>query len=187
MTKLALLLLDEVLFCFFNHVHLSRAFHRDGCLWVQVPLAPSVVDLHGQINRPITKSPLLMSCYANHMTQLSCSNWSVRAPQPVTRCTAASRKSAVTILTAVGIPHFSYVSEGFTPGLMVERLVPKSPPLLRGPSKTVHGPNQKRFFADDAQSNNSQTDAGELILMSDSIILFIFYLIEIFFYFCFFT
>jgi len=99
------------------------------------------------------------------MTQLSCSNWSVQAPQPGSRCTAGSGKAAVTILTAVGIPHFSYVGEGFTPGLMVERLVPKSPPLVHGPSRTVRDPYQKKFFADDAQSNNSQTDAGELILV----------------------
>jgi len=128
-----------------------------------VPVAPCYVDLHGQINKPITKSPLLMSCYANHMTQLACSNWSVRAPQPASRCAANGGKSAVTMLTAVGIPHFSYVSEGFTPGLMVERVIPKSPQLQHSSSKTVHDPKQKRFFADMSQNNNSQTDAGELI------------------------
>jgi len=141
-------------------------FHRSDGLWLQVPLAPSVVDLHGQINQPITKSPLLMSCYANYMTQLSCSNWSVRVPQPGSRCTAGSGKSAISLLTAVGIPHFSYVTEGFTPGLMVERPIPKSPPPVRGPSRTVHDPNQERFFADDVQNNNSQTDAGQLSLIS---------------------
>jgi len=122
-----------------------------------VPVTPSYVDLHGQINKPITKSPLLMSCYANHMTQLACSNWSVQAPQPATRSTG---RSAVTVLTAVGIPHFSYVTEGFTPGLMVERVFPKSPRLLSSSSKTVQDPKQKRFFVDTSQNNNLQTDAG---------------------------
>jgi len=122
-----------------------------------VPVAPCYVDLHGQINQPITKSPLLMSCYANHMTQLACSNWSAQAPQP-----DASRKTPVTMLTAVGIPHFSYISEGFTPSLMIERLVPKSP-HLRGPWRMVDDPKQKRFFADLPQNNSSKTDAGELI------------------------
>ena len=127
-----------------------------------MPVAPSYVDLHGQINQPITKSPLLMSCYANHMTQLACSNWSVRAPPPTSTRSAGS---AVTMLTAVGIPHFSYVSEGFTPGLMVERLFPKSPLLPRGLSKPVHDPKQKRFFADVPQNNNAQTDTGWLVYL----------------------
>ena len=129
-------------------------------LFVKVPTGPSYVDLHGQINQPITKSPLLMSCYANHMTQLACSNWSVPAPQPV----ANSAPSAVTMLTAVGIPHFSYVSEGFTPSLMVERLMPKSPRLLRSLYRTTHDANIKRFFADIPQNVNSQTDAGKLYM-----------------------
>jgi len=137
-----------------------------GCS-LQVPVAPSYVDLHGQINQPITKSPLLMSCYANHMTQLSCTNWSVQAPQPTGGCEVDGKRSAVAMLTAVGIPHFSYVSEGFTPGLMVERVLLKSPRLLRSPSKSVPDPQQTRFFADTSQNNNAQpADTGELILLS---------------------
>jgi len=122
-----------------------------------VPVPPCYVDLHGQINQPITKSPLLMSCYANHMTQLACSNWSVQAPQPGSMYAANAGTSAVTTLTAVGIPHFSYISEGFTPGLMVEHLIPRP---LRGLSRTAHDPRQKRAFADTPQ-NNSQADAGK--------------------------
>jgi len=128
---------------------------------VQVPSAPCYVDLHGQINRPITKSPLLMSCYANHMTQLSCSNWSVRAPSPTGPYATNSGRPAVTTLTAVGIPYFSYVSEGFTPGLMVERLLTKSPLLQR--SRAAHDPRQKRAFAEMSQNNGSQTDAGKFV------------------------
>jgi len=169
MTKLVSLLLYEVLFCF-HHIFVCGITYFPLWFAVQVPQAPSVVDLHGQINQPITKSPLLMSCYANYMTQLSCSNWSVRAPQPGTRCASGGGKPAVTVLTAVGIPHFSYITEGFTPGLMVERLLPKTPPVIRGPNRTAHDPNQKRFFADEVQNNNSQTDAGELVLISNSLI-----------------
>ena len=40
------------------------------------------VDLHGQINQPITRSPLLMSCYISHMTQLNCTHWSSPPPLP---------------------------------------------------------------------------------------------------------
>jgi len=140
---------------------------------MQVPVAPCYVDLHGQINQPITKSPLLMSCYANHMTQLACSNWLVPAPKPGTKPAASSARPEVTVLTAVGIPHFSYINEGFTPGLMVDRTIPKSPPLLHGPSRVMHDLKQKKFFADISQ-NNSDTDAGEITLNKCWFVLFSF-------------
>jgi len=94
------------------------------------------------------------------MTQLACRNWSVQAPAPEGTCAA---NSAVTMLTAVGIPHFSYVSEGFTPSLMVERLIPKSQLLLRGLSKPAHDSKRKRVFADMPQNSDSQTDTGVFI------------------------
>ena len=33
-----------------------------------------------QINKPITESPLLMSSYISHLTQLRCSNWNSNLP-----------------------------------------------------------------------------------------------------------
>lgn len=35
----------------------------------------TLVDLHMQINRMILDSPMLMSSYVTHLTQLKCSNW----------------------------------------------------------------------------------------------------------------
>eukprot|EP00095_Tigriopus_kingsejongensis_P008238 maker-scaffold230_size244653-snap-gene-0.11 protein:Tk08238 transcript:maker-scaffold230_size244653-snap-gene-0.11-mRNA-1 annotation:"PREDICTED: uncharacterized protein KIAA1109-like isoform X7" len=34
-----------------------------------------MVNLHMQVNKPITESPLLMSSYISHLTQLRCSHW----------------------------------------------------------------------------------------------------------------
>ncbi|KAK3599977.1 hypothetical protein CHS0354_012630 [Potamilus streckersoni] len=42
----------------------------------------SWVDLHDQVNKPITKSPVLLPCYSSHLTQLHCSNWSAVVPFP---------------------------------------------------------------------------------------------------------
>ena len=34
-----------------------------------------LVNLHMQVNKPITDSPLLMSSYISHLTQLRCAHW----------------------------------------------------------------------------------------------------------------
>ncbi len=39
-----------------------------------------LVDLHMQVSRPITDSPLLMSSYISHLTQLRCSYWKETVP-----------------------------------------------------------------------------------------------------------
>ncbi len=39
-----------------------------------------LVDLHMQVNKPITDSPLLMSSYISHLTQLRCSYWRETVP-----------------------------------------------------------------------------------------------------------
>ena len=39
-----------------------------------------LVNLHMQVNKPITESPLLMSSYISHLTQLRCSNWASNLP-----------------------------------------------------------------------------------------------------------
>ena len=44
--------------------------------------AANYVDLHGQINQPITQSPLLMSCYSSHLTHLQCQQWNSVPPFP---------------------------------------------------------------------------------------------------------
>jgi hypothetical protein len=117
----------------------------------------SFIDLHGQINQPITKSPLLMSCYMTHMTQLQCSYWTAAPPQPHATHTAAKKphdpdatltpgQSLGGDVTA-GIPQYSYTKEGFTPNLMVNKKEPKTPPGFHSPSP-LKGPSARHFFPD---------------------------------------
>lgn len=105
----------------------------------------NLVDLHGQMNQPITKSHLLMSCYATHMTKLRCSHWSAQGPQshggspdkpqgppPPLRAAAGGRSSSSYLARQTSlssdptqslswIPQFEYTDEGFTPSLMVNK------------------------------------------------------------------
>ncbi|XP_050686161.1 transmembrane protein KIAA1109 homolog isoform X6 [Eriocheir sinensis] len=80
------------------------------------------VDLHMQLNKPITESPLLMSSYVNHMTQLRCLNWDHPIP---------SFDSSPGQPSKCYIPVFEKISEGFTAIRMVEGSrhgIPRSPP-----------------------------------------------------------
>ena len=109
------------------------------------------VDLHGQINQPITKSPLLMSCYVSHMTQLHCSHWSSPPPLPhlvaksnsippegsssfhSRMSSALGREGSV---TPAWIPQFSYHRVGFGPDVMSSKKEMITPPSLSSPSST---------------------------------------------------
>lgn len=94
----------------------------------------SMVDLHGQVNKPITQSPILMSCYSGHLTQYECKDWS--SPQPIQGSgemkhdqSAYSLSSACHSLQYIHspacLPHFKRLRQGFSPGLMTakEKLV----------------------------------------------------------------
>ena len=135
------------------------------------PQAGNCIDLHGQMNQPITKSPLLMSCYTNHMTKLSCSHWSAPGPHPhgyesteqaISSRAAAGVNSYLARQTSLSsdpsrslswIPQFVYMREGFTPGLMVYRREPPTPPNLSSPSSaTETHPQRQRFFSDSAEN-----------------------------------
>lgn len=102
----------------------------------QVPFAVNFVDLHGQINQPITKSPLLMSCYMSHMTRLHCSGWSVpvgpyhgngASPSNSNHADSGQNGYRAVQNNLMGIPEFSYLTEGFTTKLMVSKHLPGSP------------------------------------------------------------
>lgn len=123
-------------------------------------MSVNYVDLHGQINQQITKSPLLMSCYTNHMTQLQCSHWSSPPPLPhlvnKTRTipsdpSFSSRISASLTseqtLTPAWIPHFSYKREGFGPSLMVDKRDMR-PPTLSSSSPSDYDKSQRSVFKD---------------------------------------
>lgn len=90
----------------------------------------SMVDLHGQVNKPITQSPILMSCYSGHLTQYECKDWS--SPQPIQGSgemkhdqSAYSLSSACHSLQYIHspacLPHFKRLRQGFSPGLMTAK------------------------------------------------------------------
>ena len=137
--------------------------------------ANNLVDLKGQINQPITNSPLLMNCYMNHMTQLQCSHWSAPAPlphmtsqQPTNHiaedpsCSSfSSRMSPPTngnfSQTPVWIPQFQYMRQGFSPSVMVKKCEPKTPPSLSSLSSTSDREKKGKFFpAEDEMDSNSK-------------------------------
>lgn len=86
----------------------------------------TLVNLHMQVNKPIVDSPLLMSSYVSHLTQIRCSNWSQSSipaggaafTTPLFQRTEDGR------LVYVGgryVPKFETVTEGFTSLKMITR------------------------------------------------------------------
>ncbi|XP_076753670.1 transmembrane protein KIAA1109 homolog tweek isoform X3 [Xylocopa sonorina] len=86
----------------------------------------TLVNLHMQVNKPIVDSPLLMSSYVSHLTQVRCSNWSHSSipaggaafTTPLFQRTEDGR------LVYVGgryVPKFETVTEGFTSLKMITR------------------------------------------------------------------
>ncbi|XP_043249927.1 transmembrane protein KIAA1109 isoform X1 [Colletes gigas] len=86
----------------------------------------TLVNLHMQVNKPIVDSPLLLSSYVSHLTQVRCSNWSQSSitagggafTTPLFQRTEDGR------LVYVGgryVPKFETVTEGFTSLKMITR------------------------------------------------------------------
>nr|XP_018906485.1 PREDICTED: uncharacterized protein KIAA1109 isoform X3 [Bemisia tabaci] len=86
----------------------------------------ALINLHMQVNKPIVDSPLLMTTYIHHLSQLRCNNWS--------QCSLPAGSDAFTVplfqpvnddkLVFVGskyLPRFEMMSEGFTGLKMVSR------------------------------------------------------------------
>ncbi|CAH1776489.1 unnamed protein product [Owenia fusiformis] len=115
----------------------------------------NMLDLHGQINKPITKSPLLMACYNNHVTQMKCAHWSTQSPlpqyiyQPMTPGDDVDNDSSMPAEFSVQspttskaqthnwVPKFMPVRNGFSAGFMVEKKRFLDPP---SPSRVLHSP-----------------------------------------------
>lgn len=87
----------------------------------------TLVNLHHQMNRPITESPLLMACYAAHLSQFQVANWDeVSAPLPhlVARGADGGPPSSTAFLHASSCwkPRFTpWGSKGFSEVHMVAR------------------------------------------------------------------
>jgi len=137
-----------------------------------LPMASNYVNLHGQINQPITKSFLLTRCYIKHMTQLECSYWSAPPPLPdhMLLCKGKeniaaqsdTKQTATPSSTVTGqmeapawIPHFCYVNQGFTPELMANKKELKSPPsLVTHTNSSDHCGQNRQFFPSEDHSDD---------------------------------
>ena len=73
-----------------------------------------LVNLHMQVNKPITDSPLLMSSYISHLTQLRCGYWN--EPPSSGSSTAQSEKPQVLVNGTNGkiLADFDMLEEGFS-------------------------------------------------------------------------
>ncbi|KAL3880212.1 hypothetical protein ACJMK2_032469 [Sinanodonta woodiana] len=88
----------------------------------------SWVDLHDQVNKPITKSPVLLPCYSSHLTQLHCSNWSLVVPFPSkdngikieqsSYSLASANQPASYIHSTACLPCFVKFKQGFSTRIM---------------------------------------------------------------------
>ncbi|CAH1406051.1 unnamed protein product [Nezara viridula] len=86
----------------------------------------TMVNLHMQVNRPIVESPLLMSSYVSHLSQVSCFNWALCSfPTGADTFTAPLfHKTEDGRLVYVGsrfTPKFEMLTEGFTSLKMITR------------------------------------------------------------------
>ena len=93
----------------------------------------SLVNLQLQVEKPITESPLLMSSYISHLTQLRCSNWNSNMsnyPEEVSRCSniqgEVKNSHTLSVDTALNsptdyFPMFDVIEEGFSSINMVDK------------------------------------------------------------------
>ncbi|XP_039287951.1 LOW QUALITY PROTEIN: transmembrane protein KIAA1109 [Nilaparvata lugens] len=86
----------------------------------------TLVNLHMQVNKPIVESPLLMSSYVNHLSQVSCTNWAQSSlPYGSDAFTVPLfQKMNDGRLVYVGsryTPRFEALTEGFTSLKMINR------------------------------------------------------------------
>lgn len=109
----------------------------------ELPEDFSLVDLHGQINQAITKSPILMSCYSSHLTQLQCQNWTAPPPLPYllhrpgmkhdrSFQSHSSVSNHILSQPPSWIPHFNPTRQGFTISSMRSRVRYASSPESPG-------------------------------------------------------
>ncbi|KAF8784884.1 Transmembrane protein KIAA1109 like protein [Argiope bruennichi] len=87
----------------------------------------ALVDLHNQMDKPIIESPLLMSCYMAHMTQLQCYQWVQPPPLPQFMHQSGSHHSGhcrdfiFNRMHSAWKPKFVPLTEGYTSIHMVDK------------------------------------------------------------------
>ncbi|XP_055893241.1 bridge-like lipid transfer protein family member 1 isoform X2 [Biomphalaria glabrata] len=101
-----------------------------------------MINLHSHMNLPITQSPLLLSCYSQHLSHYICQDWTSSAPWNAVYTSRIhglnsvqseySLSSAGHSVYSAGVawtPHFVKVKDGFSVNVMKPRQdAKKSPP-----------------------------------------------------------
>ena len=121
----------------------------------EIPENFSMVDLHSQVNKPITESPILMSCYSSHMTQFQCNDWSAASPNQQYRnkygmkmdqsaySLSSVGQSVQYIHSSACVPHFMRLRQGFSTKLMKTReSYSVQTPSREEASQDIHDPWQ---------------------------------------------
>ncbi|XP_064637366.1 bridge-like lipid transfer protein family member 1 isoform X3 [Lineus longissimus] len=100
----------------------------------------ALVNLHGQMNHPITHSPLLTTCYTHHLTQMQCHCWQSdhltveSLPRPsFTKADHGSDRTPTPGLS----PRFTCVRKGFSTSYMIEKREPLDLPDMGTPVSDV--------------------------------------------------
>ncbi|XP_014476117.1 PREDICTED: uncharacterized protein KIAA1109 isoform X1 [Dinoponera quadriceps] len=115
----------------------------------------TLVNLHMQVNKPIVDSPLLMSSYVSHLTQVRCSNWhqsSLPAGGDAFTTPVFQRADDGRLVYVGGryVPKLDTVTEGFTSLKMITRS--DGSPVASSSNKTPTHP----YLWDDASLNQTE-------------------------------
>ncbi|EZA51340.1 hypothetical protein X777_10025 [Ooceraea biroi] len=115
----------------------------------------TLVNLHMQVNKPIVDSPLLMSSYVSHLTQVRCSNWnqsSLPSGGDAFTTSMFQRAEDGRLIYTGGryVPKLDTVTEGFTSLKMVTRS--DGSPVASSSNKTPTHP----YLWDDISLNQTE-------------------------------
>ncbi|XP_034943286.1 transmembrane protein KIAA1109 homolog isoform X1 [Chelonus insularis] len=124
----------------------------------------TLVNLHMQVNKPIVDSPLLMSNYVNHLTQVRCPNWSQSSLSSASDAftTPMFRRTEDERLVYIGgrfTPKFDVITEGFTSLKMVTRN-DNSPVINSSNNKT---PTHPYVWDSSALIQSKEEDDGNVL------------------------
>lgn len=129
----------------------------------------ALVNLHMQVNKPIIDSPLLMSSYISHLTQVKCMNWSQSSLPSASDAftTPMFRRADDGRLVYVGgryVPKFETITEGFTSLKMVTRN--DGSPMASSSNKTPTHPylwDSATLIQSEGEDDNIPRDEEELL------------------------
>ncbi|KAF7285801.1 hypothetical protein GWI33_009982 [Rhynchophorus ferrugineus] len=128
----------------------------------------TLVDLHMQVNRLIIDSPMLMSSYVTHLSQLKCQNWQNKTKEDQFSAPLFEKNSEGKLEYVGGrfVPNMELLNDGITSLKMVSR----SDSVVGNQNKTPTSPYVYIWDNEDVENDSgsfqeeellsSQTDAG---------------------------